>query len=460
MGRFRARKWLLKLGLGFFAFIGLVSSCCHVAQLVWQLGRFREFRIAIGSLELCLWEADRGISLLETELSGRASPTAGARGSPFRWPFWPTQRKLPLRATGTGTSTQQELPAALKPHLDPVTGYYDPLGPAEYTLEELVGIAVYENVNRSVVNINTRGYQGDRFLFWEIPSEGEGSGVVIDKRGHILTNFHVVEGARNIQVTLFDGSSYEAEIVGGDAATDVAVLRIPAPPEKLFPVVFGDSSQLRVGQKVYAIGNPFGLERTMSTGIISSLNRELPSQKRYRKITQVIQIDAAINPGNSGGPLLDTHSRMIGMNTAIASRTGESAGVGFAIPVNTVAKVVPQLIERGRVIRPDIGISRVYQTEAGLLIAGLVPGGAAERAGLRGPRIIRQQRRQGPFIYEYTTIDRSAADLIVGVDGKPTLTVEDFLNAIESHNPGDQVVINIIRQGREMSVRVTLDAEK
>jgi len=375
--------------------------------------------------------------------------------------FWgrlfPTQGPFRGVSTSRGNFSSQDVPPALKPHFDPKTGYYDPLGPAEYTLEELVGIAVYLNVNRSVVNINTRGVQGRAFFFLEIPTEGEGSGVVLDKQGHILTNFHVVEEADQIQVTLFDGSSYEAQIVGGDAATDIAVLRIAAPPEKLYPVVFGDSSKLRVGQKVFAIGNPFGLERTMTSGIIASLNRELPSKERYRKITQVIQIDAAINPGNSGGPLLDSHSRMIGMNTAIASRTGESAGVGFAIPVNTVAKVVPQLIERGRVIRPDIGIARVYQTEAGLLIAALVPGGAAERAGLRGPRIIRRQRRQGPFVYETQIVDRSAADLIVGVNGQPTLTVEDFLNAIESHEPGDRVIINIIREGKEMAIPVTLD---
>jgi S1-C subfamily serine protease len=372
--------------------------------------------------------------------------------------LFPTQDRRLAWASGKGTFSVQEPPTALLPHLDPQTGYYDPLGPAEHTLDELVSIAVYLNVNRSVVNINTRGVQGERFLFWEIPAEGEGSGAVLDKKGHILTNFHVVDGARDIQVTLFDGTTYEAQPVGGDAATDVAVIRISAPPEKLYPVIFGDSSRLRVGQRVFAIGNPFGLERTMTTGIISSLNRELPSQKQYRKITQVIQIDAAINPGNSGGPLLDVHSRMIGMNTAIASRTGESAGVGFAIPVNTVAKVVPQLIERGRVIRPDIGIARVYQTEAGLLISALVPGGAAERAGLRGPKIIRRQRRQGPFVYEVQTIDRTAADLIVGVDGKPTLTVEDFLNEIESREPGQRVMINIIREGKEMSIPVILDA--
>ena len=188
---------------------------------------------------------------------------------------------------------------------------------------------------------------------------------MIDRDGHVLTNFHVVEGAREIRVTLFDGQTYDAKLVGGDPDTDVAVLKIDAPAESLFPVAFGSSTNLLVGQRVFAIGNPFGLERTLTTGIISSLNRSLPGRHGRRSLRSIIQIDAAINPGNSGGPLLDSHGRMIGMNTAIASKTGESAGVGFAIPINTIARVVPQLIQNGRVRRPDSGIARVYQTDRG-----------------------------------------------------------------------------------------------
>ena len=350
----------------------------------------------------------------------------------------------------------REAADALPPSIQAAPPSADPRNVSEYTAEEQVNIGVYENVNRSVVNITTKGFQGERFLLIEIPSEGEGSGVIIDRQGHVLTNFHVVDGAQQIQVTLFDGNTYPAKLVGQDPTTDVAVLKIDAPAQSLWPVVFGASTQLRVGQRVFAIGNPFGLERTLTTGIISSLNRSLPSRRNGRSIKSIIQIDAAINPGNSGGPLLDAHSRMIGMNTAIASRTGESAGVGFAIPINTIARVVPQLITNGRVRRPDVGILRVYQTEKGLLIATLTPGGPAERAGLRGPQVTRQQKRQGPFVYEYQTVDRAAADLIVAVDGKPVKTADDFLDAIESKRPGEQVVLTAVRAGKERPVSVPL----
>lgn len=355
---------------------------------------------------------------------------------------------MPLEPVGPRADASFQL----APPRDPAVGM-----PPGLTHEEYVNIAVYENCNRSVVNISTKGLQGDRFLWIEIPSKGEGSGVVIDREGHVLTNYHVVEGAQEIQVTLGNGKAYDARLVGRDSTNDVAVLRIDAPAEELVPVPFGDSANLRVGQKVFAIGNPFGLERTLTTGIISSLNRWLPSRTNNRRIKQIIQIDAAINPGNSGGPLLDSRGQMIGMNTAIASRTGESAGVGFAIPVNTIARVVPELIRNGRVIRPDIGIGRVFTTEQGLLIATLTPNGAAEKAGLRGFRVIRRTKRQGPFVYETQTIDRSTADLIVAVDGQPIKTPDDFLSIIESKRPGDVVTVTVIRSGQEVPVRVQLE---
>ena len=327
------------------------------------------------------------------------------------------------------------------------------------TPEEKVNIHVYESSNRSVININTKATVTSGFFLMESPSEGAGSGIVIDKQGHVLTNFHVVEGAQEIQAVLYDGSSHDASLVGVDPVTDVAVLRVDAPADLLVPVQFGSSNDLKVGQRVFAIGNPFGLERTLTTGIISSLNRSLPT-RAGRTIKSIIQTDAAINPGNSGGPLLDSGSLLIGMTTAIASRTGQSSGVGFAIPVGTLERIVPQLITNGRVVRPDAGITRVYQTERGLLVATLSPGGAAERAGIRGFRVVRESRRQGPFVAEFERVDRSNADLIVGVDAVEIDTVDDFLTAIESKNPGDRVLIAIERQGHRLDVPLTLENER
>ncbi len=326
------------------------------------------------------------------------------------------------------------------------------------TDEERTNIAVYEAVNRSVVNINTKAVAAGLFLM-EVPSEGAGSGIVLDRQGHVLTNFHVVDGAREIQALLYDGSSHAAKVIGVDPATDVAVIKLEAPEAILHPVAFGTSNDLRVGQRVFAIGNPFGLERTLTTGIISSLNRSLPT-RTGRTIKSIIQTDAAINPGNSGGPLVDSGSQLIGMTTAIASRTGQSAGVGFAIPVGTLTRIVPQLIAQGKVVRPDAGIARVYQSDAGLVVAELAPDGPAERAGIRGFKVIRERRRQGPFTVETTRVDRSGADLIVAVAGQAVRNADDFLSAVESRNPGEQVLITVQREGHRLEIPVLLDAEK
>ena len=315
----------------------------------------------------------------------------------------------------------------------------------ELSPDERINVNVYEKCNKSAVNINTK-FQ--RYSIFSGPREIEtdrGSGIIIDKKGHVLTNFHVVEGAESVQVTLFNGKSYAAEKIGDDPATDIAVLKIDAPTDELFPVVVADSSKLLVGQQVYAIGNPFGLERTLTSGIISSLNRTIGSRARYRPIKQAIQIDAAINPGNSGGPLLDSKGRMIGMNTAIASRVGENSGVGFAIPTNTIMRIVPILLKDGKVVRGDAGIPSVLEKPEGLMIVEVTPDGPAEKAGLQVPKYYRR----------YTDI--SVADVIVAVDDKSAKTAEDFLAAIEEKKPGDKVVITVLREGKEVKVPVVLE---
>ena len=328
-------------------------------------------------------------------------------------------------------------------------------GDEDLTPEERVNITVYENANRSVVNIDTRSVRTE-WLF-EVPTAGAGSGVVLDKAGHILTNLHVVKDAQAIRVTLFNGKSHEAAPVGADERNDVAILKIDAPPDCLFPIVLGDSSRLRVGQRALAIGNPFGLERTLSVGVISSINR--PLSERRGAFRQLIQLDADINPGNSGGPLLDSRGRMIGMNTMIASETGQSAGVGFAIPINAIARVIPELIEHGRVVRAHIGIASVYPTGEGLLITELIQDGAAERAGLKGPRLVVRETRQGPFgVSRYVYYDRSAADLIIAVDAHPVRTRDDLLDVVESKKPGERVTVTVLRDGRRADVPVVLDA--
>ncbi len=326
----------------------------------------------------------------------------------------------------------------------------------ELTPEERTSVLVYEQSNPSVVNISTRTVQIDQIFRLRHEAEGLGSGTILDKSGRIITNYHVVENANAIEVTLSSNNTYTATLVGYDKEQDIAVLEIDAPSEELVPIAMGRSANLRVGQRVYVLGNPFSWDGTLTTGIISSLNRSLPSRVSDSFMLSLIQTDAAMNPGNSGGPLLDSGSRMIGMCVAIATKTGQNSGVGFAIPIDRIKRMVPELIEHGRIVRSDIGITHVMETETGLVIAHLTPDGPADRAGLEGFRRVVQRRRQGPVIYETETIDRSHADRILEVDGQPMRSGVQFRDKIWEYRPGDVIQITILRNGRQMEVPVTL----
>ena len=316
--------------------------------------------------------------------------------------------------------------------------------------DEKANIAVFRTVSPSVVNITTQETVRNLFSLdvFQVP-KGTGSGFVWDERGHIVTNFHVIQGASAARVTLNDQSEWKASLVGAFPDRDLAVLKIDAPREKLKPIAIGASADLAVGQRVYALGNPFGLDQTLTVGIISALNREIQSVNQ-RTIRGVIQTDAAINPGNSGGPLLDSASRLIGVNTAIFSPSGASAGIGFAIPVDEVNRIVPRLIRDGRITRPAFGIRpatpqvhAALRLPKGVAVVGVVGGSPAEAAGLqpyrRGPR--------GEII---------AGDIIVGMEGKLIVSVDEFLDVLERHQPGDTLTVTVLRGGATVELRVQL----
>ena len=325
--------------------------------------------------------------------------------------------------------------------------------PSDLTPDEQRNIRVYDAASRSVVNIDTTTIQTDPFWRMQRESEGSGSGAVLDKLGHIITNYHVVDGAQKIEVTLTSGAdSFPAKLVGYDKEHDIAVLKIDAPADELIPISVGGSDNLRVGQWVFALGNPFGWDGTMTTGIISSLNRNLPSRVEGRQMQSLIQTDAAMNPGNSGGPLLNSNAEMIGMCVAIASRTGQNTGVGFAIPIDRIKSILPELIEHGHVVRADIGISAVMETNAGLVILRLIEDGPAEQAGLQGERLV--TRQQGGI--RYNVVDRSHADRILAIDGEAMRSGVRFRDKIWEYRPGDTVTLTVVRDGQRIDVPITL----
>ncbi|MFK7768748.1 MAG: S1C family serine protease [Mariniblastus sp.] len=329
-----------------------------------------------------------------------------------------------------------------------------------FTPEEKINISVYEKVNRSVVNIDTKT-QRDQFWFARGEAEeGSGSGWVLDREGHIVTNHHVIAGSDIVTVTLSDfDEPFNARVVGSDPQNDIAVLKIEAPKASLFPVNLGESKTLRVGQKIFAIGNPFGLERTMTVGIVSSLERTLRS-KTGRLIKSIIQIDAALNQGNSGGPLLDSDGKLVGMNTAIATLTGENTGVGFAVPVNTVRRVLPQLIKFGEVRRASLGIDLFWKAERGLGVVRTQPNGPAALAGIQGLKIERKVFRVGDRLFEKVDYDRNSGDQIVAIDGKSVSSTDDLLEVLDEYKPGQQVSVSILRAGRQLDVPITLGRDR
>ena len=319
--------------------------------------------------------------------------------------------------------------------------------------EEQNNISVYRKNLPAVVNITSKAVTFD-FFYGLVPQEGQGSGFVIDKDGHILTNYHVIADARTVEVTLHNRRKYRATVVGTDPAHDLAVIQIKAPD--LTPATLGDSRNLQVGQRVYAIGNPFGLAGTLTTGIVSSIRPV--KEPNGAAIDEAIQTDAAINPGNSGGPLLNWHGEVIGINTMILSSVGQSAGIGFAIPINTAKAVLNDLVTLGRVRRPALGVRTLpispeladqmgLASDSGLLIVQVVPGGAADLAGLRGGSE-RAYLGNIPIML--------GGDLIVAIDGQDVQDQQDLSQIMNSHRAGDSVRVTIYRGKRKMDVTVTL----
>jgi S1-C subfamily serine protease len=320
--------------------------------------------------------------------------------------------------------------------------------------DEKATIELFEKSRDSVVYITTKAQVMD---FWtrnvfSVP-RGTGSGFIWDGDGHVVTNYHVIEKASEATVKLADGRSYKASLVGASPAHDIAVLKIGVDFKRPPPVPVGTSRDLKVGQKVFAIGNPFGLDWTLTSGIVSALDRSL-SEEPGNTIDHLIQTDAAINPGNSGGPLLDSAGELIGVNTAIYSPSGANAGIGFAVPVDTVKRVVPQLIKTGKVIRPTLGIEineglnqRLAQLRGieGVVILHVAPGSAAESAGLKGATI----SRAGAIV---------PGDTIVAVEGKPVDSVSKLLARLDDYEVGDTVKVTVLRDGKRVLVRVTLKA--
>jgi S1-C subfamily serine protease len=323
--------------------------------------------------------------------------------------------------------------------------------------DEQNNIEVYDRVNKSVVYITTITLEYSYF-FEAMPQEGTGSGIIIDTEGHVLTNYHVVKGADQMRITLSDGTELEGKVTGVDPENDLAVVKFDPKGRVVVPVTFGSSTSLKVGQKVLAIGNPFGLDRTLTTGIISALNRPLENSEENTVIRSTIQTDAAINPGNSGGPLLNSRGELIGINSAIYSPSGASAGVGFAIPVNTARRVVDELLRYGIVRRGWIDITPIQlfpalvsyfklPVKSGVLVSEA--GVTARQSGLRGGDSSSAVRYGRTIIY-------GGGDIIVEIGGQKVTSYSDFLGALEQTKPGEVIAVKVVRSGQERALSVKL----
>ena len=333
-------------------------------------------------------------------------------------------------------------------------------GASGYTQEEVQNINVYSLCNEAVVNINTQVTAYDWFLQPYVQDGGSGSGSIIDKRGYILTNVHVIADATKIYVSLFDGTQYEAEVVGTDLDSDLAVIKFTPPAGmELKTIAFGDSTSLKVGQRVIAIGNPFGLERTMTTGIVSGLGRPIQNSNN-RIIRDMVQTDAAINPGNSGGPLLDTSGKMIGINTMIQSSSGSSAGVGFAVPSTTAIRVVADLIKYGKVHRGTLDATVIQMSRriaqyagldiaTGVLVSEVKRGGNAESAGLKGGTEAAYYGSRRDIIY-------IGGDVITQIDNIAVTSLADYYSALESKRAGDVVTVVVRRNRKDVTLKIKL----
>lgn len=380
-------------------------------------------------------------------------------------PFSQTpQTSQPSENSDTTTDSEPEVPAQVTQDDNSIPTISVSQTPVKYTADEIQNISVYEKCNEAVVNINTQVTGVNWFLEPVVENGGSGSGSIIDSRGYVVTNVHVVSGASRIYISLSDGSQYEGKVIGLDAESDIAVLKFTPPAGTVLKTIaFGDSKALKVGQKVIAIGNPFGLERTMTTGIVSGLGRPIQNSSNTI-IRDMIQTDTAINPGNSGGPLLDTSGKMIGINTMIYSSSGNSAGVGFAVPASTAQRVVNDLLQYGAVQRGIIQAELVQMNTAianyarldinsGVLVSQVIHGGNAEKAQIKGgTEAVRYGARNPRTIY-------LGGDIIVGLDGVKVNTLADYLSLLESKRPGETVTVTVHRGKKDMDINVKLVAD-